>query len=83
MCGNGTFSPIYVNTGDIITANVYNYIVDIFAYSLGYNTGIHYVYKNQALKASYINALRDTINTLIDIREYNSQPIPVEPDIGR
>ena len=79
MCGNGSFIPIYVNIGDIITAEAYDYIVNIFAYDLGYNNKIQYVYRNDPLTAKSINNLRDTINKIIDIREYNSQPIPVEP----
>lgn len=79
MYGNGTLIPIYVNTGDIITAKAYDDLVKVFAYDLGYNSGIQYVYKNDPLTADSINALRDSINRIIDITDYDSHPVPVEP----
>ena len=83
--GNGSLIPDYVvgaATSDDpskISAQAYNYVVDIFASRLGYTKGLEYVVSwKTPISATLINALKTAINQTIRKYSYGEQPEPDE-----
>lgn len=83
--GNGSLIPDYVigattsENPSKISAQAYNYIVDIFASRLGYTSGLDYVVSWQTpISATLINALKTAINQTIRQYDYGEQPEPDE-----
>ncbi|MBO5179918.1 MAG: hypothetical protein J6B87_06195 [Clostridia bacterium] len=83
--GNGSLIPDYVigaSTSDNpskISAQAYNYVVDIFASRLGYTSGLDYVVSwKTPISATLINALKTAINQTIRRYDYGEQPEPDE-----
>ena len=62
-----------------ISAQVYNYIIDIFANRLGYTSGLEYVTSMKTpISATLINQLKTAINQTIRRYDYGEQPEPDE-----
>ena len=62
-----------------ISAQAYNYVVDIFASRLGYTKGLEYVVSwKTPISATLINALKTAINQTIRKYSYGEQPEPDE-----
>lgn len=83
--GNGSLIPNYViganesSNPSKISAQAYNYIIDIFATYLGYTSGLDYVISWQTpISASLINALKTAINQTIRRYDYLERPAPDE-----
>lgn len=81
--GNGNLIPNYVKGAstsvnpDYISAEAYNYVLDILSYNLGYKSGLKYVTSGKTvISASLINLLKTTINKIINSYDYNEQPEP-------
>lgn len=85
--GNGSLIPEYVigasesENPTIISAQVYNYVIDIFTSRLGYKSKLEYVESGKTpISAALINTLSTAINQIIRRYDYGERPAPVEID---